>query len=311
MCYSAMVQQNVKALSLKFGARVDLDFFEELYTERLKGQSLTLSPQLDASFLSDLNTPQEKKIASLIQEWQRHEKEKLQETLIKQKERLSAAEEKLKIKPTKNALNEQRIATDKIQWLQKKIETLETNSAETKATEGRIFPFHYAPLLIVHQGERLIRPYRYHLRPHTEGPEFDRKFDGTYNVRRDSLDRVAWWKRIYGKNHGLLVVTRFYENVFDHRSNKNHVIEFTPHVRELFVPCLYDENTMGKDSLHSFAILTDLPHPDVAKAGHERTLIHLNENRINDWINTTSPESKNFDLLLDDRPTIRFASKID
>lgn len=37
---------------------------------------------------------------------------------------------------------------------------------------------------------------------------------GTYNVRRDKLSTV--WPKVFGYNHGIMIVDRFYESVYLH-----------------------------------------------------------------------------------------------
>lgn len=40
------------------------------------------------------------------------------------------------------------------------------------------------------------------------------KYPGTYNARRDSLK--GFWKNLYGFNHGVVVLSAFYEHVPKH-----------------------------------------------------------------------------------------------
>ncbi len=306
MCYSAMVQQDVKYLGIKFGARVDLDAFEMLFKDRLAGSGARLSKGLEDSFLKEPHSGQEKRIAEAILKWRSREIDTLKQDLIAQESRLRAAEKKLLEKETKTALNEQRISTDKIQKLNQRLKIL---LEDKPRAEERIFPDSYAPLVVMENAVKWIRPFRYHLRPAGEGVEFDRKFDGTYNARRDSLGRVFWWQKIFGKNHGLLVMTRFFENV--QKDSKNQVIEFFPKAKsELLVPCIFDHNEEEKFVLDSFALITDEPNPEVRAAGHDRTPIMIKESHVEDWLEIRNKEPKSFEIVFDDKEKTYFEHKI-
>lgn len=74
--------------------------------------------------------------------------------------------------------------------------------------QGRIFPGHFAPIVVREQSGYTIRPMRYSAFP----PSFiaDPSRYTTYNARRDNLGS-PFWKEMTGVHHGLLVVTAFYE----------------------------------------------------------------------------------------------------
>jgi putative SOS response-associated peptidase YedK len=175
----------------------------------------------------------------------------------------------------------------------------------------RIFPKVFAPLLVVTEGRLTILPCRYHLRPSGEKPEFDRKFSGTYNVRRDRLQEVRWWDRLYGRHHGVLIMKAFYEHV-PAPGGGTRVLEFredrdTDH----FVPCLFDRNECGPNPFWSFGLITDEPNPEVLAAGHDRTPSILKPENLKAWLDTESvgPRSR-FDRILQDRKPTRFSYRV-
>jgi len=151
---------------------------------------------------------------------------------------------------------------------------------------------------------------RYHLRPPGMKEDFDRKYPGCYNARRDSL--LGFWKKEFGSKHGLLVITSFFENVLLHdleqrklkkgEEETNVVIQFKPEGMEhMLVPVIWDHWGTGEDGFDSFALITDEPPPEVLATGHDRCPIFLNEARIDDWL---MPKGKSVDELfeiLDDR----------
>jgi len=74
--------------------------------------------------------------------------------------------------------------------------------------QERIFPGHFAPVVIERDGQRLIEPMRYGAFP----PSFvtDPKKYTAYNARRDNL-HSNFWKDMVGYNHGVIVIRGFFE----------------------------------------------------------------------------------------------------
>ncbi|RYZ81506.1 MAG: hypothetical protein EOP04_23850, partial [Proteobacteria bacterium] len=216
------------------------------------------------------------------------------------------------------AQNDQRIASDKISKLTYKIENLK--SGVISENDARIFPGLYAPLIVMRNGERVIEPFRYQLRPAGESPAFDRKFNGTYNARRDRLQEVFWWKSLMGKSHGLLPISAFYENVkrhdLEHRTlrtgetEENLILKFVPEsLDEMLVPCIFDQNRAEPFVLNSFALITDEPNPEVAAAGHDRTPIILKDENFERWLTPGLPFSE-YDGVLGDKKSTYFEHSI-
>lgn len=116
------------------------------------------------------------------------------------------------------------------------------------------------------------------LRPALPGP--------LNNARRDSLEK--FWAPAFGHTHGLLVVDTFYENV-EGQDGKNQVVQFTPRTGEpMLVACLWShwKDPAGKEpDLLSFAAITDDPEPEVAAAGHDRTIINIKPEHVDAWLN--------------------------
>ena len=152
--------------------------------------------------------------------------------------------------------------------------------------DSRIFPGMYAPVIVQVDGQRLIRPMRYQCRPAGKPASYDRQYPGTYNARRDNLE--GFWRGQFGHTHGLMVASRFYENV-EGPEGKNQVLEFVPRDGELMlIACLWSHwsDPKGKEpDLLSFAAITDEPEPEVAAAGHDRTIINIKPEHIDAWLN--------------------------
>ena len=171
MCYSAECWALYDAYVQEFDADIDIKAFWEIYLERDEKYRIrkklsdgTKIPKgVDLNFLrpkSDL----ERKIQDLIAEWNGRKLAESEAELTKQEARLAAAEEKLEVKETKTALNEQRIAGNKIKQMTRWIEDAKRTRHEP-ARDDRIFPDWYAPVMIIEDGKKIIRPMRYHCRP--------------------------------------------------------------------------------------------------------------------------------------------------
>ncbi len=136
---------------------------------------------------------------------------------------------------------------------------------------------------------------RYQCRPEGKPAFYDTKYPGTYNARRDNLE--GFWKAQFGHTHGLMIVETFYENV-EGENGKNKVLQFTPKDRgPMYVACLWSRWTDPKDvepELLSFAAITDEPEPEVAAAGHDRTIINIKPEHIDAWLN---PDPGNLEAL--------------
>lgn len=307
MCYSAMVEQNLKRLMRLGEARVDLPMFAELFHRRADGEDIKLARALEANFLAPASAA-ERRIAEDIRAFRGAQAQKWETELFKQKKRLADAERGLARRATKKAEEDRRIAGHKIAWLLGKL--AELKRVEPGPDDRRIFPFWYAPVLVEVDGERLIRPMRYHLRAQGKPAGTDRRYPGLYNARRDSLE--GYWKKLFGRQHAVCVLHSFYENVARHdferrelrpgEKEQNLVLHFNPQpASDMLVACLWDRwQVPGAPDLHSFAAITDDPPPEVAATGHNRCIIPLKPNNLAAWLAPTADRAALY-ALLDDR----------
>jgi putative SOS response-associated peptidase YedK len=251
--------------------------FVRLFWERNGGSKAKVPKAMEAAF-SDPRTDDERRVKALIEEFDAEQVTKLEQDLFKQRARLADAERALQSKTTKAATESKRIATDKIEWTMSKLADLQR--MEPKDRDFRIFPGHYAPVMMMENGRRVIKPMRYQCRPAGKPAFYDAKYPGTYNARRDNLE--GFWKGLFGYSHGLVVVNAFYENVSRHRlegrelaeseKDENVVLEFKPNpTQEMLGACLWAHwQGRGESDLLSFAAITDEPPPEVAAARHDR-----------------------------------------
>lgn len=312
MCYSAEAWTLFDAYKKHTGAEINMRAFWELYLQRqerfrIRGNAADaprLPKGLDLNFLAP-SSPMEEAIHALIAEWNAHKVSESEQELFKQAKRLADAERKLAVKETKTALNEQRIATNKIAQLKRWIGDAKRTTLQA-SVDNRVFPDWYLPVVVVEDGQKVVRPMRYHCRPAGRDPSIDRTRDGrvsgTYNARRDNLTR--FWRQQFGHTHGLMIADTFYENVDDGWGGSKE-IQFRPRTQEpMLVACLWSKWTDPQGiepDLYSFAAVTDDPEPEVAAEGHDRTIVNLKPEHVDAWLTPEGRSTEELFGLLDDK----------
>jgi putative SOS response-associated peptidase YedK len=317
MCYSAQIEADYRKYVRMFGAHMSIREFMQLYWERVEGSKAKIPKAMDAAF-ADPQEVDERQIKALIDRFNAEQATSLEQELFKQRARLADAERTLQSKTTKAAAENKRIATDKIELTRRRLDDL--RRTELEDGDSRIFPGHYALVMVMENGQRVIKPMRYQCRPPGKPAFYDTKFPGTYNARRDSLE--GFWKALFGYSHGLMVTNAFYENVSRHRlegrelaageKDENVVLEFKPDpTQDMLVACLWSRwQGRGEPDLLSFAAITDEPPPEVAAAGHDRCIIPIKPEYIDAWL---SPDPTNLAAqyaILDDRQRPYFAHRM-
>ena len=296
MCYSAQIKSDYLRFVRQWGADLSLREFVDVFWRRTTDTKVKIPKAMQALFASP-RSDDERRIAELVDEFATAEKTRLEQELFLQRKRLADAERTLQSKTTKAATENKRIASDKIAWAMDKLADLRRTEPDDE--DSRIFPGWYAPVMISEGGQRVIKPMRYQCRPAGKPASHDIKFPGTYNARRDNLE--GFWKGQFGYTHGILVVSRFYENVA--RDGKNVVLEFDPRPgQDMLVACLWSRwRAPGEPDLLSFAAITDDPPPEIAAAGHDRCIVPIRAQHVDAWLN---PDPRNLSALhaiLDDR----------
>ena len=303
MCYSAQVWTDFRKYQRAFGARLDIHAFVSLYASRADDPRIRIPKGLDLAFQNDPSL-QAEAIRQHIDRWNSALVTRSEQELFKQAKRLADAARKLAVKETKAALNDQRIAGNKIVQLKRWI-TDGKRSQHDPLRDDRIFPDWYAPVLIEEDGERIVRPMRYHLRPAGMDPSIDRtkagQVSGTYNARRDNLTR--FWRQQFGHTQGLIVASVFYENV-DDGAGGSMELQFTPRTGEdMLIACLWShwKGKGGEPDLLSFAAITDEPPAEIAAAGHDRCIIPIKPENVDAWLNPVPERIGDLYRILDDR----------
>ena len=301
MCYSAQIQADYRKYVKTFGAHMDIEEFARLYFERAEGSKAKIPKAVDDAF-RDPQTDAERQIKASIVRFNAEQTTKLEQEIFKQRTRLADAERTLQSKITKAATESKRIATAKIEASLRRLEDI--NRTEPEPRDSRIFPGTYAPVLVMENGMYVVKPMRYQCRVAGKPANYDVKYPGTYNARRDNLE--GFWKPCFGYTHGVMLVDVFYENVKKakyentlletHDRDENVVLEFRPNNGQLMhVACLWSRWTApGQPDLLSFAAITDEPPPEIEAAGHDRCIIPIKPENIKAWLN---PDTSNLEAM--------------
>ena len=296
MCYSAQIQADYRKYVKQFGADIGIEEFVEIFWRRRTDPRVKIPKAMEAAF-ADPSNDAERQIKASIDEFTALQTGRLEQDLFKQRKRLADADRTLQSKPTKLAAESKRIATDKVAALLGRLGDL--RRTDLVDSDSRIFPGHYAPVMVMESGRRVVKPMRYQCRPAGKPALYDTKYPGTYNARRESLE--GFWKGLFGYSHGILIVDAFYENV--DRDGSNVVLEFRPRpAQEMLVACLWSRwSAPGEPDLLSFAAITDEPPEEVATAGHDRCIIPIRPENLDAWLNPDSANLAAQYAILDDR----------
>jgi len=329
MCYSAQIQSDYRRYCRDFGAVLGIEDFVDLFWWRWSPEEISrrrgrprLPKMMEQAFLGEAlpGTPPDdlarlQQIRGWITEARERDALEWQAELFKQRKRLADAERSLQSKTTRKAQEDQRIAGDKVERLKGWLADLSRTRIETR--DERIYPQHYAPVLVMEGGQRVVRPMRYQCRPAGSPAAFDQQFPGTYNARRDKLEG-RFWKPLFAATRGLMLISAFYENVDRHKAEgrelaegelpTNQVLEFRPQpAQPMLVACLWSRWTApgaraaSEAPLLSFAAITDEPPAEVAAAGHDRCVVPIRPEHIDAWLDPALSDPAALYRILDDR----------
>lgn len=88
-------------------------------------------------------------------------------------------------------------------------------------------------------------------------------------------------------------------------------IFFKPNLpKTILAPVIYDIHMQGDFPLYSFAILTDLPLPEVEAAGHDRSPIFLQQDAALQWLNPTHLDKQACLKILESTETVEYGHSI-
>src|SRR5262245_24525201 len=300
MCYAARILADYRRYVRMFGANASLRDFVDLFLRRQSHPDarIVIPKGVEEAFANPQGDD-EHAVKRMIDSFRTQQAFKFEQELFKQRKRLADAERTLATKTTKIATESKRIAGERVEWLLGKLSSL--RSPDLDDDDLRIFPGQYAPVMVIENGRRIIKPMRYQCRPPGKPPHWDAKYPGTYNARRDNLEG-EFWRSLFGRSHGIMVIQGFYEHV--NRDGENVILEFHPRPdQDMLVACLWSRWTASNQpELLSFAASTDEPPAEIAAAGHDRCVIPIQPEDVDAWLNPDPKHLAASYAILDNRP---------
>lgn len=312
MCYSAMVEQHLRALARQYRAEVHWELFEQLLSRRLEDRNVKVARALEDNFTAKIAgvppSAPEHRAQAYVEAFRRKTTETLEQEIFEHRRRLADAQRVLERKQTKHAREAERISRNQIQTALNRLADLKRT--EPLERDRRIFPMYFAPVIVQEDARRLVRPMRYTCRLPGKPASDDLRDPGTYNARRDSLR--GQWASLYGKCHAIMVISSFFENVPAERfatstasqaePGESVVLHFKPNPPiTMLVACLWARwSATGAPELLSFAAITDEPPPEIAATGHDRCVIPIKRENLDEWLAPEHSSLERLDAILTD-----------
>ncbi len=179
MCYSAQIWADYRKYTKLFGAVISIrEFVDTFWHRRHEVASIKLPKALEAAFeAAPADSDELRQIQQAIAEYKTERAAKLEQELFKQVKRRADAQRVLDSgKVTKKAQEDLRISTAKVDQLKTWLSDL--RRVELTDEDARIFPGHYAPVMVWEDGRRVVKPMRYQCRPAGKPAFFDSKVPG-------------------------------------------------------------------------------------------------------------------------------------
>lgn len=292
MCYSILVETNLKKLERDFRAALDMSSFEQAYRIRAHGRESIKIPRAIDRAIAASDNPRAALCQQLATQFYDEQKAALSAKVASQNAKVIALEAKLhkRWSKTNHELLEraQRVKAkaqrDLASASQPLVPAKDDQSAPWQAADAQVFQYSYCPVLTSRSGQNIISLMRYQLKPRHATADAPSHIN-MFNARRDALITRPSWKPLLGKNHGLVLLKGFYEWVPDPATGKAAIIRFSPaDGSAMWVPCLYDRWQGDGYHIDSFAVITDEPPSEIAAAGHDRCPVYPSWEHIDSWL---------------------------
>ena len=282
MCYSILMETDLKRLAAEFDAIIDYPAFLNIYESRSrKVANLQIPRALDANFIKPENEACER-IAQLAAAFESDKIRQFEQKAFAKRQLIAELEEKLAKRWSKT--NQAKLDTAK-RVLDKALYDIKRLQAGYIWTDRQIFQYSYAPLILRVGDQKIIRPVRYQIRPRGSHQEYNRKLN-LFNARTDKLEERTNWKRLFMSQHAVVVFQGFFEWV-EGPDGKSKEINFFPQGEGfMWAPAIYDhwQDPKGQNDIYSFAILTRDPPEEVAAMGHDRCPVFPQWDFMSTWL---------------------------
>ncbi len=309
MCYSVMVETDLKRLAEFHGASIDFNDLLNILHQKAKGDLTIKIPKPFKTSIESLLgkgflNPKDSTLAErCLETWNlcdRQDHGRLLSKIKLQEEHLRELEAKWAAKASKTAEKKRDTAARVLAKLHQDLKAYE-NKPIPSDRPANIFQYNWAPLLISNlespEHPPIIRFHRYQVRPRGSEVEPPAHIN-MFNARLDSLQVRKTWNPLFMRRHGILSLRGFYEWVPDPETKKPRVIRFSESDGSLFrVPALHEtwhDPNHQQPPIHSFAIVTTEPPPEILESGHDRCPVVIGAEDLATWLQPTDK-----DLVMD------------
>lgn len=148
----------------------------------------------------------------------------------------------------------------------------------------RIVPHRLAPVVILENGEMVLREMQFALLP-AWSKEARVKF-ATHNARLETIDSKPTWKRPFEKTRCLVPMTDFIEPIYE-GEYAGYMVGFHAKGRTIMVAAGIWDRWVDRSTgevIESFAVITDDPVPFVRERGHDRMPVFLGKENWTLWL---------------------------
>lgn len=296
MCYSAMIEADLRKLEYQFGAKIDLDSLQISFEMRDRYKSAMIPSAIDTFVIQNTDTPTMKRLAKMAKEHYKSEIEKFSTKLKKYEQDVKDFEAKIKAGSKAKGLKESlERRKETVEWHKEKIAYYKKIEDEGAP---RVFPNFYAPVIMNDSKKKLIRMMRYQVCP-KNGKDLNAFQYNMFNARKDRLLESRNWKSIFGKQHAIFPFYRFYESVKDENGDSKGIYFEPKHGEMMWSAALFEKASLKEGELWSFAAITDDPPAEVAEVGHDRCPVYILEKNFEKWLNPSDLKKEELMALLE------------
>ena len=165
MCYSAMIDANLRNLEHQFRAEMDWGSVTEAFQLRDSYKMAMIPAAIDSYIIQNARSADQKRLAKLAKDHYQREIQKFSAKQAKYEQDVLDFEAKLKKGSTAKGLK------DKLAKRRQSVEHLKEKISYYKKIEeqgaARVFPQFYTPAVVQEKGKRKIKLMRYHVLPAT------------------------------------------------------------------------------------------------------------------------------------------------
>lgn len=177
--------------------------------------------------------------------------------------------------------------------------------------ERRVLPYTPSLVLLKNEDEMILKEMSFSLVPSwakTKKVSF-----ATHNARIETINEKDTWKIPFKTRRCIVPLNSFIEPIYENEFAGNMVKFSQASGDVIFASGLWDQwiDKQTGELFESFSIITREPLQYIAKIGHDRSPVFLENNYFNDWLNPSMKEKELLDLLHAQKDNLEWTAEID